>query len=72
LGKPPCLFCPEKSGEFPWQKGKMVFTHFSIWYEGKRTNLKNSGGNIMYNNYTAAQPQQNAYQDYMVNRPIYQ
>ena len=26
----------------------------------------------MYNNYTAAQPQQNAYQGYMVNRPIYQ
>lgn len=27
----------------------------------------------MYNNYTAAQPQQqNAYQNYMVNRPIYQ
>lgn len=26
----------------------------------------------MYNNYTAAQPQQNAYQSYMVNRPIYQ
>ena len=26
----------------------------------------------MYNNYTAAQPQQSAYQGYMVNRPIYQ
>ena len=26
----------------------------------------------MYNNYTAAQPQQNPYQSYMVNRPIYQ
>ncbi len=26
----------------------------------------------MYNNYTAAQPQQNAYQGYAVNRPIYQ
>lgn len=26
----------------------------------------------MYNNYTAAQPQQTAYQGYTINRPIYQ